>query len=978
MFDRDAVKRIDRKIRRQLSRHPTPNLFADSGLLKLIAGRPDEAIELFEESVASGPIDSTHLSDLGAAYLARASMNGQSRPDDLVHALTAIEKSLTVDPRLVTAKFNQALALQRLSLRMEARQAWFAALHSDLEPDWEREEKAHIQELSRHSPTELWHDKERRRLLSAALGDGLENQRQLAEIVVRWPQWARLLGEQELLELWSEAILHGQERVATRLLSAARRIGGVLAGFRGDSLLRDSVAAIDGASGDSVRLTALVEGHHAFLQALKLEQHDEFEQAEAKFARAAQFLGRGRTPFAHVAIVHEGVAAYYCNKHSQALHLYTEAITNINAEHYPTLVGYSFWMRGVVEFVTAALPEALASHYAALRYFEKAGESAHVGFVHSLIAADLTSLGERDQAWSHRLQALSKLNEIGDPRRVYSICWAVSEAALAERRPRLALHLLDELLATVPAVTLPGVSVEAFSRRGVVEAQLSDRAASLRDIDTARALLPSVPDSFRERVHADLLAAEAQAVSRYEPLAAIDLMTEALAYYQGTDYRIDSAVFHEERAAGYRQVGDLDRAEADLVRVLKDCDAVRRQITDEVQKHLYIQQVERVSDDMIALQIDRNRPERALDFADRAHRGFRGPEDAGSWRSRVRVPEGQAVIEYSVLQDRVIAWVLAGASVYSNILPVRGANDLEDRVARFREEIQKRHKLREGSRLYDDLFRPLKRFVADAKTITFIPDKSLHGLPFSALYDERRGRYLVEDYAVAAAPSAMSILSSVVHVRRTRRSPTALVVAADVFDRERYPRLSPLLGAGREAKEIAKLYPNAITLSGAQATRYRFLRLLPRFEIIHIAGHAVSIDRSAGSAILLAPESDPQGGVVVIEDLFRLDLSRLRLVVLGACSSAMGGSLTNESLLSLADPFLRAGIPVVASLWDIPDSASARLFSHFHQQIQSGMKFAAALQGTQRSFLLDGSRLADPIVWAGIEFIGDPALSIDE
>jgi CHAT domain-containing protein len=969
--DRKAMARLDLVVGKELSRHPNSELFADAALLKMVAGQWDDVIDLLEQGLAISPDAPDLLSELGAAYLTRAAQPAMARPEDPVLALAALEKAVAANPSSSVALFDRALALERLSLRKEALHAWGEALRADAGSDWAREADSHARELERPSPVEQWKKEGKRLVLEAAYEDDAPR---VAALVKARPHAARLLGEQDLLGLWAEAAAHGQEQVATRFLAAARWIGVALADSRGDALLKDAIAAIDTAPEGSARRSALIDGHRIFHHALKLEQKDRFEEAATEYTQARRLLSSAETPFARVATVHLGVTAYYCNRHGQALQLYAEAISGVDSERYPTLVGYSFWMRGVVEFVTAALPEALASHINALRYFEKTGESAHAGFVHSLIAADLTSLGEREKAWSHRLQALSKLAEIEDPRRVYSVSWAASEAALAEGKPRLALYLLDELLATAPSRTLPGVSVEAFARRGVVEAQLSDTTAALRDLAAAKALLTSVPDDFRDRVRADLLVAEAQVKRRYEPLAAIELMTNALAYFQGADYRIDSAVFRQERAAGYRQVGDLDRVEADLAQVLDDYTADRLKIGDEIQKRLYIQQVQRVYDDMIALQMDRNRPERAFDFADRAHSELRGPEASGSQHGRVRVPDGQAVVEYSALEDRVVAWILTGTLVRSQVLPVRGAKDLEDRVARFREEIQERRELREGRRLYDDLFRPLESFLAGARAITFIPDKSLHGLPFSALYDEQRSRFLVQDYEISVAPSATRRRSSVGRVEQGRRTPTALVVAGDLFDQEKYPSLSQLRGARREAEEIANLYPGAMLLSGSDATRKQVLRLLPQYEIVHLASHAISIGRVGRSVILLAPAGDPERGAVAVEDLFPLDLARTRLVILAACSTAAGETVTEEGLLSLTSPFLRAGVPVVASLWNISDVAGVRFFTTFHRYLASGIDFAAALRKAQLAFL-EGSRDQQSTfiaLWAGIEIFESP------
>ena len=60
--------------------------------------------------------------------------------------------------------------------------------------------------------------------------------------------------------------------------------------------------------------------------------------------------------------------------------------------------------------------------------------------------------------------------------------------------------------------------------------------------------------------------------------------------------------------------------------------------------------------------------------------------------------------------------------------------------------------------LHDRLLLPIEEFTAGAKELVFVPDRSLHRVPFSALRSRRSGRFLVEAFDLAVAPSA-SLLS---------------------------------------------------------------------------------------------------------------------------------------------------------------------------------------------------------------------------
>jgi CHAT domain-containing protein len=77
-------------------------------------------------------------------------------------------------------------------------------------------------------------------------------------------------------------------------------------------------------------------------------------------------------------------------------------------------------------------------------------------------------------------------------------------------------------------------------------------------------------------------------------------------------------------------------------------------------------------------------------------------------------------------------------------------------------------------------------------------------------------------------------------------------------------------------------------------------------------------------------------------------------------------------VLSLARAFVAAGAPtVVASLWDVSDAASQRLFRSFYAHFRSGAAPVAALRNAQLAAIASADA-ADrmPATWAGFAAIG--------
>jgi tetratricopeptide (TPR) repeat protein len=104
------------------------------------------AVTKLADGARREPNDARILSDLSAAYLARAERTG--RIDDNQLALGNATKALEIDRVLPTALFNRALALERLGEVKEALAAWQAYLAVDKQSGWADEARAHLRRLT--------------------------------------------------------------------------------------------------------------------------------------------------------------------------------------------------------------------------------------------------------------------------------------------------------------------------------------------------------------------------------------------------------------------------------------------------------------------------------------------------------------------------------------------------------------------------------------------------------------------------------------------------------------------------------------------------------------------------------------------------------------------------------------------------------------------------------------------------------------
>jgi CHAT domain-containing protein len=179
-----------------------------------------------------------------------------------------------------------------------------------------------------------------------------------------------------------------------------------------------------------------------------------------------------------------------------------------------------------------------------------------------------------------------------------------------------------------------------------------------------------------------------------------------------------------------------------------------------------------------------------------------------------------------------------------------------------------------------------------------------------------------------------------------------------------------------EATQIAALAPRTTTLAlDFQATRERALGSVgDGYGIIHLAAHAVVNDEQPQlSGIALSMVDDrgrPRDGFLRLHDVYNLPLTA-RLVVLSACSTALGRNTPGEGLVGLARGFLHAGADrVVATLWEVDDRASAALMGRFYAALlQRGASAPAALGDAQR-WMRQDPRRRHPYYWAAWVTIG--------
>ena len=451
-----------------------------------------------------------------------------------------------------------------------------------------------------------------------------------------------------------------------------------------------------------------------------------------------------------------------------------------------------------------------------------------------------------------------------------------------------------------------------------------------------------------------------------------------------------------------RALGDEQRAEKDFRAAIQVFESRRTLVADEENRISYFDQAQLGFREMVRLQaVQRRRADLAMDFVERARarslldslaadpigQGERGSGHlvGGPLKTAeiVRIlPPGVALIEYFLLEDRLLAWLIRADGIRMSERPL-DRRWLEARVYSLRAAIElgsaANNEYKGAEELYEILVGDFLPDLPPEESVVFVPDGVLHLVPFSALRNPGTGHLLVEDREVTVAASATAYALAVSSRReRLARAPRSLLAVGNpAISRDEFLDLPDLKGAEDEASRLGALYPKSSVLTGAAATRSRIEEILPQAEVFQFSGHAmVNEEVPWHSRLLVTPMgSDSESGSLLLSDIARLPLAHLQVVILGACSTGTGRVWSNEGVVGLVRPFLAAGVPaVVASLWNVDDRTSAELIVALHERLLLGEAPTAALRAAQLQLLRSrNSELRAPASWAAFQVYGGPS-----
>jgi CHAT domain-containing protein len=978
---------------REVESNPSAEAWRAVGVAELLLGDGhDQAVNTLKKAAEKYPNDAKIQSDLAAAYFARFEALGHDK--DLETGYEAAAGAVKLDPKLPEARFNKALILERLGHRSTAAEEWNSYLKVERDKGWVREAARHVRQLSGRPLSEMWPSEKEKLRDAASRGDRVR----VAEIVSRFPERSRQYVEDEVLPQWAE-----QSDTSSTSLAIAREVAEVFRTEHSDSFLADSVALINdslGALPRSDTLSRVIEGHRLYGLARRCYKEPAIEEAHRLYGQAEDLLESAGSPFRDLAIVEGATCLFYENKPFPIV----EAVAPVSTRsqgRYPQLFASSQWLRALAEQSLGHPSEALRAYFEALTAFQRVRDRENVGSVHYLIGEMYQQLGELGLAAQFRRQALTTLTQTGEPRRLYVAFHLAGVAAEEARLPELARLAYAGAVDSARRAKNPDLVTHALVASAKAENLFGNREVAQERLREAAAACRMIRDpGLRARASAELSVVASQFDARKDADRSFRELNSAATFFERRKDLPRIAAVRFERGKLYLARRNSTLATEDFLAAIGILESMRNSIPDETTRVSFFENAQVVFDHTIAALaaegqvvqatqiVEQARARTLLDMIQTSVPAYNGVnlyqaplrEDV----IRRRLPSGTAVVEYALLEERLLAFTIRATHIRITTIPVT-SSWLQGSVGIFLDSLSRREtppNARENAArsLYSVLIEPIRRDLEGVHTVIFVPDKSLNRLPFAALRNPRTGRYLVEEFRLGVSPSATIYVQGIDRYRRLAADQPehVLLVANPRFDRKLLPKLKPLPGAEQEAHDVAALYADSVTLEGTQATRPRFVAEAPSASLIHFASHALIESNSIFSKLVLAPDpSQSDSGLFYAHEIAHFRFPHTRIVVLSACETLGGAERAGEGVTSLARAFLAAGVPaVLGTLAPVEDRVAAAMLKLFHRGLSEGRDPIEALRNAQL-FLLRGPDpdLKSPAGWALYQLIGGSASS---
>jgi CHAT domain-containing protein/tetratricopeptide (TPR) repeat protein len=982
-----------------------------------------EAIKLLRAAVAIKPNNARYHNDLGAALMEQGVADqelvriGRETRDngmgELDESLAEFQRALELDPNLPDPVFNRCLCHQYLDLPRQTRDDWKEYLERDPGSGWAAEAKENLGQIEAH----LNRPVEANTQIVQEFLDAFQRKDEGAawQLLSQHRDLDGCLVENQLLDTYLRDKITGNLAAAAKEMSALDYAADLEMNRAGDRYEHDLINWYKGKNPGDAKLLADTRdmarrAGRLFIDASRYSAAlDLYKRAERSFEAVNDTCEMAFARF------NEGCCYVRMSTSASALGILEPLLEVFRARGYG-------WSAGQSLLMAADASGGLGDYSKAIDYARHALESLQPtddgnGIVRSLcqLGLDYRGVGKKPECLGVLLHAIHvATSTVIEQRNMWTAYTVLAGILYSLKLSNTALEFYEEALGLIRETgDKPLYLSSSLAHVGLVLADLhrfSDAIGHARSgLDMGR----TFPDAITGK---NMVAYSALAMG--EIYRRSNDLSNSTANYDEAEHayrELDLPAFVLEALKGKLLVfvaeGDDVRADEAITAAMSLLEQSRSKIAEESNSDAFFDGAQDIYDLAIDFKFSRlqnptaayniGELSRARSFWELIRGGCRVVDTEGEPelikglagpplsldRIRAEMPSGAQIVEYSVLPNKVIIWVVSKEAPlqvgHTDIVE----SDLDSIVARYLTSIRGSSQ-DEGAEddfgrcLYRILISPVQQFLRENAQICIVPDKSLSNLSFPAIRSDS-GTFLIEDYILTTMSSSNVYLSctKTASGKRAGTDEPLLSVGITAFDQAAFPNLPPLPGAEKEANSICKYYRDHHSLIGPQAVKTTVVALMQNAAVVELATHCLVDPLSPLQSRLilarepgLAEDRGSEADALQAKDIYNLRLPRTRLVILSACRTAIESSHKGEGAIGMARPFIVSGVPlVVATLWSVDSEATAELMIDFHRLRKEGKlpSTAEALRSAQLHALQGAeANRRRPFYWAGFVAIG--------
>ncbi|HKQ04634.1 MAG TPA: CHAT domain-containing protein [Blastocatellia bacterium] len=1016
-FDRSARNRAERILQDEADAHPGVGSYHALGRLYLAEHRLDEAIEQFDKALSLSDKDAQLHNDYAVALMEMGKAKRQKDAlgkslEEFARALEHLDRALALDATLLEALFNRALCHEYMQLYGLAKEDWKAYLEKDSDSAWANEARQRLKQLeerprqSAQASAQIFDD-----FIAAyqSKDDG-----RAWEIICRNRDWRGSFIANKLIDEYLDLAVSGRRDEADERIKLLSYTGDLEYRQARDRFLADLCGFYKAATAaqlkDVVQARRLIKAGHESYSNPK----PDLEEAISLYTRAKAGFERSGDVLEVTYIAYWLGNCYLQQSKAEAgLSLFESLGKTCERTQYQWLLVQSLIARANANTYTNDLSMAIRHTNRALRLSKEMGDP--IGYARTLfqLADEYRFVDNFQKAVELHLQDLLLAQVyFPQPVQLWRSYFSISRSLDGLNLYTAAIDFQKEALNLATEAEAPRLICRSHNYLAIILAKSGNYAEAANHVGQALEIGDSFPD---RRVRIENTAncfLQLGAIYRKsgEFGKAADVYDRAIGFYDELKSWAFSYVARKDKLLCCLAQGQCPSVEQEMETVLKLFEQHRAKILEESNRSTFFDAEQSIYDLAMEFEYARGEAKKAFDYSERCHArslhdlistkvdiigdaqnpdiSFGAPSQPMSAETvQELMPEQSQIVQYAVLKDSLLIWVLSKdkTEVFSSSQRI-SAEELNNRVRGYLQMVTTPPEnnaaaiLSEAADLYELLIKPIEKQLDGSKQLCIVADKILNYLPFESLFSPASGKYFIEEHAFMVSPSSTMFVrcSQAAREKAAGGSEPLLSVGNPYFDGQAFPELADLTSATKEAKGVAACYPFPRLVVEAAATKSRVKGEMEKAEVIHLATHAI-IDpwNPMRSKLLLAkdPASIAAGdadSILQAYEIYRLNLTRAKLVVLSACQTGAEKYYGGEGVVGLARPFIAKRVPlVVASLWPVNSDSTAELMIRFHRYRKSEGSTVAALRLAQIDMLRDqDGQPRSPYYWAAFVAIG--------